>query len=296
MISEYPSNEDAILAQFEAGICYYRLQRYSDAQITFQKNSLLASGLSDKARSYLWIGKSLEKQYKLDEALKYYQQASTADPTGYYSIRAQQLIDGQSPFPPSSSINLGVNWVKEEKNADEWMRETFNIADDVDLNSAGSLADNILFQRGDAFYSLGMLSNASSEFESLRQEAKDDPLNSYRLLKHMVDLGINYTAVYTARQILDQTGLDQSLFIDSAPAYFNHIRFGSYYSDLVLPAANENNLDPLLLFSLIRLESVFEPEIVSSWGAVGLMQITPDTGTEINADLGWPSAYTSNDL
>lgn len=296
VINEYPSSEDAILAQFEAGICYYRLQRYSDAQIVFQKNSMLASGTADKARAYLWIGKSLDQQYKHDEALKYYQQASSADPTGYYSIRAQQIIDGQSPFPPSSSINLGVNWVKEENNADEWMRETFNIAADVDLNAPGTLADNILYQRGDAFYSFGMLSNASSEFESLRLEVKDDPLNSYRLLKHMVDLGINYTAVYTARQILDQTGLDQSLFIDSAPAYFNHIRFGSYYSDLVLPAANENNLDPLLLFSLIRLESVFEPEIVSSWGAVGLMQITPETGAEINADMGWPSSYTSNDL
>ncbi len=296
VINEHPSSEDAILAQFEAGICYFRLQRYSEAQIVFQKNSMLASGTADKARAYLWIGKSLEKQYKDDEALQYYKQATTADLTGYYSIRAQQLIDGQTPFPPSSSINLGVNWVKEEKNADEWMRETFNIADDVDLNPAGTLAGNILYQRGDAFFSLGMLSNASSEFESLRQEVKDDPLNSYRLLKHMVDLGINYTAVYTARQILDQTGLDQSLFIDTTPTYFNHIRFGANYSDLVLPAAIENNLDPLMLFSLIRLESVFEPEIVSSWGAVGLMQITPDTGAEINADLGWPSSYTSNDL
>jgi soluble lytic murein transglycosylase len=296
VIIEYPSNEDAILAQFEAGICLFRLQRYSDAQIVFQKNSMLASGTADRARAFLWVGKSLEKQYQHDEALTYYQQAASADPTGYYSIRAQEILNSQPPFPSETNINIGVNWAREEKFADDWMREKFNIANDIDLNSAGDLANNILYQRGDAFYNLGMLSNASSEFESLRLELKNDPLNSYRLLKHMVDLGINYTAVYTARQILDLTGLDQSSFIDTAPAYFNHIRFGTYYSDLIIPTANENGIDPLLLFSLVRLESVFEPEIVSSWGAVGLMQITPETGTEIFADIGWPSDYTSNDL
>jgi soluble lytic murein transglycosylase len=296
VITEYPSDEDAILAQFEAGICYFRLQRYTDAQVVFQKNSMLASGAADRARAFLWIGKSLDTQHKHEEALPYYQQAASADPTGYYSIRAQEILDGKSPFPAGSTINLGVNWDREEKDADDWMREKFNIASDIDLKSAGDLSNNILYQRGDAFWNLGMLSNAYSEFESLRLEVKDDPLSSYRLMKHMIDLGINYTAVYSARQILDLTGLDQSTFIDSAPAYFNHIRFGTYYSDLVIPAANENNIDPMLLFSLIRLESVFESEIVSSWGAVGLMQITPDTGAEINTDMSWPSGYTSNDL
>jgi soluble lytic murein transglycosylase len=130
----------------------------------------------------------------------------------------------------------------------------------------------------------------------LRSNLQDDPVNTYRLMKHMLDLGIYYTAVYSARQVLDLTGLDQASFIDTAPAYFNHVRFGTYYSDLIIPAANENHLDPLVLLSVVRLESVFESEIVSSWGAVGLMQITPDTGAEINTDLSWPGNYTKNDL
>lgn len=296
IIIEYPADEDAILSQFQAGICYFRLGRYLDAQIVFQKNSMLASAESDKARAYLWIGKSLDKQNKHAEAIPYYEQAASSDPTGYYSIRAQEILDGQDPFPAGENINFGVNWSKEETDADDWMREKFNIAADVDLNAPSDLGSNILYQRGDAFWELGMTANAYSEFELLRSDLQDDPVNSYRLMKHMLDLGIYYTAVYSARQVLDLTGLDQASFIGTAPAYFNHIRFGTYYSDLIIPAANENNLDPLVVLSVVRLESVFESEIVSSWGAVGLMQITPDTGAEINTDLNWPANYTKNDL
>jgi soluble lytic murein transglycosylase len=296
VINEYPGSEDAILAQFLSGICYYRLGRYLEAQVIFQKNALLTSAGSDRARAELWIGKSLDMQNKHDEAVAAYEQAVSADPTGYYSIRAQQILDGLAPFPAGSTPNLTINWDKEEADADDWMRERFNIAADVDLNPSIEISQNILYQRGDAFWQLGMKNEAFSEFEALRQELTSDPLNSYRLMKHMVDLGLNYTAVYSARQVLDLTGMDQASFLDSAPAYFNHIRFGVYYSDLIIPTAEEYGFDPLLLFSVIRLESVFESEISSSWGAIGLAQVTPTTGSEIFGELNWPEGFTTKDL
>lgn len=296
VINEYPGNENAILAQFLSGICYYRLGRYLEAQVIFQKNALLSSAGPDRARAELWIGKSLDKQNKHDEAVAAYEQAVIADPTGYYSIRAEQILNGQEPFPAGSTPNLGINWEKEEADADDWMRERFNIAADVDLNPSTEITQNILYQRGDAFWQLGMKNEAFSEFEALRQELVADPINSYRLMKHMVDLGMNYTAVYAARQILDLTGMDQASFIDSAPPYLNHIRFGIYYNNLIIPSASEYGFDPLLLFSLIRLESVFEAEISSSWGAIGLAQVTPTTGAEIFGELNWPTGYTTDDL
>lgn len=296
VINEYPGSEDAILSQFEAGICYYRLGLYQEAQVTFQKNSLQSLSNSDKARAQLWVGKSLDKQDKHDEALLHYQQAVDSDPTGYYSIRAQEILDGNAPFAAGSTVDLGINWDKEEANAEDWMREKFNIAADVDISSVGDLATNILYQRGTAFWELGMNSNAQSEFESLRLQLTTDALNSYRLMNHMLDLGLYQTAIMCARQVLDLTGLDQSTFIDEAPAYFNHVRYGVYYRDVVISAANENNIDPLILFSVVRTESLFESEVVSSMAAVGLMQIIPSTGAEIAKEYGWPIDYLDQDL
>lgn len=296
VINEYPADEDAILAQFEAGICYYRLQQYDKALVTFMKNSLLVSSTSDKARAELWIGKTNDKLNKPDDAKAAYQLAVAADPTGYYSIRAGEILNGQPPFPASSAIDLGINWENEEKAAIQWMQTKFNLAADVDLSQPGDLANNILYQRGDAFWKLGLTSQAQSEFETLRQQLTSDAANSFRLMTHLRELGLNQSAVLCARQILDLIGMGQATFLGDTPDYFNHIRFGVYYRDLIVPTAVENSLDPMLLFSVIRQESLFEADIVSSQGASGLMQIIPAVGSEIAGEMNWPDNYIDADL
>jgi soluble lytic murein transglycosylase len=56
--------------------------------------------------------------------------------------------------------------------------------------------------------------------------------------------------------------------------------------DLVQASAEEHGLDAATLCSLIRAESRFHADAVSSRGAVGLMQIMPDTGAWIAEQVG----------
>lgn len=58
------------------------------------------------------------------------------------------------------------------------------------------------------------------------------------------------------------------------------------YQELVLREAAEVGVDPLLLAALIRQESAFVPDIRSSAGAVGLMQVMPATGRILARDHG----------
>ncbi len=53
------------------------------------------------------------------------------------------------------------------------------------------------------------------------------------------------------------------------------------YFDQIVKLSKKNNLDPYLVLALIREESHFNPEIVSSVGALGLMQLMPATAKEI---------------
>jgi soluble lytic murein transglycosylase len=58
------------------------------------------------------------------------------------------------------------------------------------------------------------------------------------------------------------------------------------YLPLILAAAQEEKVDPALLCALIRAESRFHPSAVSPRGAIGLMQIIPETAASIATSLG----------
>lgn len=58
------------------------------------------------------------------------------------------------------------------------------------------------------------------------------------------------------------------------------------FQELVLREAREVGVDPLLLAALIRQESAFVPDIRSSAGAVGLMQVMPATGRDLARSHG----------
>jgi soluble lytic murein transglycosylase len=186
--------------------------------------------------------------------------------------------------------------VEEEKaQAQEWIKETFSIPPETNLDSLGMLADDPRIIRGTELWELGLFNKAREEFEELRNEVNFDPISSYRLANYYRDLGLYRPAIFAARQVLNAAGMDDAQTMN-APAYLNHIRFGTYYSELVTQASQEYDLHPLLLFSVIRQESLFEGFVRSTAGARGLMQIIPSTGAERADKEGWPPDYSDDDL
>lgn len=53
------------------------------------------------------------------------------------------------------------------------------------------------------------------------------------------------------------------------------------YSEYVYTYAEENDLDPLLIFAVIKAESNFDSDVVSHSNAMGLMQILERTAREV---------------
>ncbi|HJS20235.1 MAG TPA: lytic transglycosylase domain-containing protein, partial [Anaerolineales bacterium] len=96
--------------------------------------------------------------------------------------------------------------------------------------------------------------------------------------------------------VLTLAGQDSQQASLTAPPYFNHLRYGLYYHDLIIDEAQKYGLDPLFLFSVIRQESLFEGFVRSTAGAHGLMQVIPETGAQIASELNWPPSYDSDDL
>ena len=68
------------------------------------------------------------------------------------------------------------------------------------------------------------------------------------------------------------------------------------YTDLIKTYATQYELDPYLVQSIMRCESSNDPSVVSKVGAIGLMQIMPDTGTWIAHKLDLDDVYTEQML
>lgn len=77
-------------------------------------------------------------------------------------------------------------------------------------------------------------------------------------------------------------GVNYRLIIRTRPkTYSRDLKFLSTnkakFNDLIAQAAARHQMDPRLLHAVIQAESAYNPNAVSSAGAVGLMQLMPDT-------------------
>ena len=293
--TEYPTHALTYRAQFLAGITLYRLGEPGLAQAALQRALEIAATPQDKAAAALWIGKTEAALGFPEAAAVTWQRAASFDPTGYYSQRALDLIEGRQPFSPPQVVDFVIDWQAERARAEAWMRSRFALPEGVDLSTVGDLAADPRFARGSELWRLGEYELARLEFEDLRQSIQNDPAANYQLANYLLDLGLYRTAIFAARQVLNLAGMDDAGTL-GAPAWFNHVRFGLYYRELVLPLAEEYGLHPLLIWSLMRQESLFEGFVRSPAGARGLMQIIPSTGDHIFNNLGWPPGYTAEDL
>ncbi len=294
--SQYPGDPAASNALFQAGIAHYRRADYKAAQDDFQRALVLAPPAEERARAQLWVGKTLLQLNDTSGAQTAWQAAQAIDPYGYYSLRARDLLLNRAPFQSPASYNYELDLKKERAEAAAWVRLKFDLPATTDLSNPGELSNDPRFRRGNEFWQLGLYDQARLEFEELRLAIELNPAESFRLANYLIDIGLYRPGITALRQVLTLAGLTEHPASLTAPAYFNHSRYGLYYSELIFPAAEDYGFEPIFITSLIRQESLFEGFVRSNAGAHGLMQIIPSTGASIAEQMGWPPNYTSEML
>jgi soluble lytic murein transglycosylase len=295
LASEYPADERVARALFLAGISRYRAGRIEDALMTFQKYLGSAAPLGERAAAHFWIGKVHQGMGDDASARDAWSQAANLDPTGYYSERARDMLLDREPFTPPEEYDLTFDVRAERDEAERWLRTTFEIPLETNLSGPGPLASDPRLIRGTELWNLGLYEQARLEFEDLRREVEENSVNTFRLANYLVDLGLYRSAIFAARQVLNLAGMDDAATM-TAPVYFNHLRFGTYYRDMIIPISQRFDIHPLLFFTVVRQESLFEGFVSSSKGARGLMQIIPSTGASVAKQADWPPDYSAEDL
>ncbi len=293
----YPASGYAFRSLYLAAVTTHRLGNDEAASGLLQEAADAAAKPEDRAAAYLWLGKLRAAAGDQAGARNAWERAAATDPTGYYSERARDLLDGRAPFAPPPAFHLAHDWEAERQQAAAWVRNRFDLPTPAaDLLSPGALASDPRFIRGSELWRLGRYEEAKAEFEDLRAAVADSPADTFRLAEYFRQIGLYRSAVFAARHVLDLAGLDDAATLTAAPPYFAHLRFGTFYSDLVLPVAQAYKFHPLFLFAVLRQESLFEGFVHSSAGARGLMQLMPATAQEIYQQIAWPPDFTAADL
>ncbi len=289
--NNYRGTDWAMDGLFRGGMAAYNLGAISRAQRFF--SLLAATGKGDlQAAGYLWLGRLYQLDNKNDLARSAYGEAAKADPGGYYSLRAADLLAGRGPFVPPARLDWSYSDPQRVLEAEQWMRQTFKLTQSGDLwPLPKELAEDARLVRGSELWALAALDEAKGEFSSLTQENDDNPLALYRLASYYFRIGLYREAITAAARLLELAKTPTA----QAPKFIAALRYPIAYADLVLPNAQKYNVDPLLVFSIMRQESLFEGIATSRASAQGLMQIIPTTGEYIARKLSWPD-YDNSDL
>lgn len=289
LAADYPANQDAPEALFRAGLMAYWMQEHQTAA---QDWELLVTGYPKSdwtPPALVWLSQILE----LEQVDSYLALAANLPTDSYYAIRAADIVSGVQPFEPPATIAWPQDDAAGQVEAELWLRSWLDVDAGTNLGVLSiELSGDPRWQRGQLLWDLGLLQEARVELNNLRYAYSDDPLASYQLALAFRDMGLYRSSILAAAALIDLSPAETAL---DAPVFIGRLAYPVYYQDLVRAAAAEHGLDPLLLFSMIRQESLFE-SFARSWAAAqGLMQVIPSTGEYIAGQLNWPN-YSNQDL
>jgi soluble lytic murein transglycosylase len=276
MAGEYPADSGAPEARHQAG-------DYAGAEEAWSTGAVSGDGWT-RSRALFWTAKAREKRGDTGGAHTLLEQAAAASPTDYYSERAADILDGVAAFTRVRDINLSFDLDAEYLQAEAWVQSVFPAEAPMEQRTAG-VQNDLRLARGRILWDLGLYDDARQEFDSLWYDAAADPAGSLYLSRYFQSIGYYPGAIQAARKVLDAAGFNDAQTL-SAPAYFSHVRFGPHFADLLVPQAANRGIDPLLLFALVRQESLFGVSAASAANAHGLMQLIPSTAEAMAARLG----------
>lgn len=291
LAQEYPDSTQASSGLFIAASAALNADDTFLAETLYSQLASTTTG-EDQAEALLQIGRLAQErgdQAAAEEALN---RAAVVAPDTYFSARAQDIIAGRAPFTPPDQLVFEFDDVADVTAAENWLRETFGITQEGPLwPLSPQLEGETRLIRGRELWAVGAFNEAEDEFYSLLDAYSSDGLASYQLSIFLRILGSYTPSMVGAANIIRAAGLSTL----DAPAYIARLRYPAYYRDVILRTAEQYDLDPLLIMSQIRHESLFNTNADGAAAEKGLTQVIPSTAEYIAGQINWPD-YQHSDL
>lgn len=217
-----------------------------------------------------WTGKIHQRNGRTHERDTAYRRLVDSFPYAYYSYRARALAGW--PLAAPTEVENGI--VFPDLGDEAWNTDP-------------------RFETVRELQAIGEPAFATQELKRIASSQPEDRALSFRLAELYASVG----------EYLKANGILQRRFRDvirhggkNVPPRFWEILYPRPYWESIQEAAKARGLSPYRITSIIRQESGFDPSVVSSAGAVGLMQIMPVEAERIATDGGLGRPVTREDL
>jgi soluble lytic murein transglycosylase len=249
--SAAPTLNESGLALMRLGGLEYLADNYQGALDAFEEyRRLHPTGRRINQATY-WAARSYRTLGREAEARGLLRELRQSDPLSYYGIRAGELL-GEAAL----AIAMEPSPAPGEQ--------------------TDSLVRNGL-RRVDVLEDLGRRSDVVYEVERLRRHLSRGD-GHYTLAEALNQRGYTLTAISMGWDIYRGEGAWNPRLL--------RLIYPFPYQELVRPEAEQGGVDPYLVAAVIRRESAFNPTVISSAGAIGLMQIMPRTGRGLAQGAG----------
>lgn len=293
----FPASERTPFALYIVGFGAYRAGLYEQAIALYER---LQKDYPDYNRSGVtfWLGRAHQADGATAEATAEWRALVDEAPDIYYGILAAQALNGLPLVagnflnamstiagPPTTLTNddgtkaFAESWLAAwlEMEAGELASMPSTVAADSDLQTGALLLE--VDARTDGLDALGRV----------YERNKDDPHALYILSLFFEEIGAYRLSIICMSRLLE---FSPARLVEDAPIFLQQRVYPRHFGDLITQEALLYKLNPLLYFSLIRQESLFEEGARSFAAAQGLAQIIPDTGHWVAERLGHPE-YTN---
>ena len=249
--SDSPDQDRAIAALWRLGWSAWKRGDFANAQIYFSEMSVRSADDASRLQARYWKARSGERLGDKDASRREFESIAGGWPLSYYGWRAQARLGRFSPA-----------WQGAEEDP---AQERDDSAQALSETSAARIA---------LLTEAGLLPQARSELKALLGPVSGsaEKIRVGRLLIAAEDY-------HGAQQlVIEGSAMDLAQGIRTGEEAIFWLAWPAAYPTLVgASLQNLEGVDPFLVWAIMREESGFRPKVMSSAGAMGLLQLMPST-------------------
>jgi soluble lytic murein transglycosylase len=256
-VQRFPNARHAPASLFKAGMIAYVARDYKAASNEFDSVITRYPNADDALAAAYWSGRSWKARGDTAQSNKRWRELIAKEGGSYYSVQ--------------SAKRLGVPLL-----ANATLEDSYPRVADVDkaVKRVAMLKD------------FGMDTEVRFEYDRLYQDANTTKERTVATAHALAGTDQSTRSINLGRKAVNEI----------APSAENYrLVYPVLARETLISSAKENGLDPVLVASLIRQESNFNPRATSPVGARGLMQVMPPVGRTLARNKNIPG-YTDESL